>query len=233
MIDLRCGAYQDVMQDVTCDALICDPPYSARTHAGALDATTLTVGVTGYAAMDESAAAAFVTSWAPRCRGWMVVHTDDQLFPFFRAAMEAAGRYTFPMLPVLQQQPRVSGDGPPSAGHLLCVSRPRSKAFLSWGSLPGWYECRRDGSIVRGGKPLDLMRAIVRDYSRPGDIVCDPTSGGATTLIAAHVEGRKAIGCEMDPKTHALAMNRIATSGEIEKFAPLDVLKHAKQARLF
>jgi site-specific DNA-methyltransferase (adenine-specific) len=90
------------------------------------------------------------------------------------------------------------------------VSRPRDKRFLSWGSLPGWYKAPRDASIVRGGKPLGLMRAIVRHYSRPGDLVCDPCAGGGTTLLAAAVERRRAIGSEIDPITHAAAMARIA-----------------------
>ena len=53
------------------------------------------------------------------------------------------------------------------------------------------------------------MRALVRDYSRPGDLVCDPCAGGATTLIAAALEGRRAIGAELDPETYALACARI------------------------
>ena len=32
--DLRLGRWQDVLQDVTCDALIVDAPYSERTHDG-------------------------------------------------------------------------------------------------------------------------------------------------------------------------------------------------------
>jgi site-specific DNA-methyltransferase (adenine-specific) len=89
------------------------------------------------------------------------------------------------------------------------VARPRRASFMSWGSLPGWYEAGIDRSGVIGGKPLDLMRAIIRDYSRPGDLICDPCAGGATTLIAAAIEGRRSVGAEMDPKTHALAMKRI------------------------
>jgi len=42
--------------------------------------------------------------------------------------------------------------------------------------------------MIIGGKPMWLMRALVRDYSRPGNLVCDPCAGGATTLIAAAIE---------------------------------------------
>jgi DNA modification methylase len=45
------------------------------------------------------------------------------------------------------------------------------------------------------------MRALVRDYSRPGDLIVDPCMGSATTILAAVIEGRRAIGAEMDPKT--------------------------------
>lgn len=207
--ELRCGDFREALADVVANALISDPPYSQRTHEGALNATTLERGVNEYGAWSESDVVAFVDFWASRTRDWMVVHTDDVLGPIFLREMAAAGRYVFPLLPVLQQQPRVCGDGPSQHGHYLAVSRPKQKRFLRWGSLPGWYEARRDGSNVRGGKPLDLMRAIVRDYSRPGDVVCDPCAGGGTSLLAAVMEGRRAIGSEMDPKHFSIARKRL------------------------
>ena len=53
-----------------------------------------------------------------------------------------------------------------------------------WGTLPGAYHgapfdegentVTSSKRIVPGGKPTWLMRAIVGDYSRPGDLVVDP-----------------------------------------------------------
>ena len=63
---------------------------------------------------------------------------------------------------------------------------------------------------MTGAKPLDMMRAIVRDYSRPGWTVVDPFAGSGTTLLAAAMEGRTAIGSEVDPNTHAIASDRLA-----------------------
>lgn len=48
-------------------------------------------------------------------------------------------------------------------------------------------------------KPLDLMRWLVRSYSRPGDLVADPFAGRGTTVLAAALEGRRYFGCEKDP----------------------------------
>jgi site-specific DNA-methyltransferase (adenine-specific) len=53
------------------------------------------------------------------------------------------------------------------------------------------------------------MRQIVADYSAPGDLICDPFAGMATTLLAASAEGRRAVGAEMDPETHRLALARL------------------------
>ena len=77
--------------------------------------------------------------------------------------------------------------------------------------MPSWY-ARQPGDADSpriGGKPLGLMRAIVRDYSHPGDLVCDPFAGAGTTLAAALLEGRRAIGSEVDPDAHAIAVTRV------------------------
>lgn len=220
-IELRLGDYRDVLADVEPDAVITDPPYSQRTHAGALSATGER-GVSGYGAWCAADVTAFV-AWASSARGWIVAHTDPDLGPLFLDAFESVGRYRFPLVPVLQHMPRLTGDGHPTHGHYLAVCRPKRREFLSWGSLPGWYESGRDGSIVRGGKPLALMREIVRDHSRPGDLICDPCAGGATTLIAAALEGRRAIGAELDPATFEKACARIERTALTPPLPGLDV----------
>ncbi len=53
------------------------------------------------------------------------------------------------------------------------------------------------------------MRAVVRDYSEPGDLIVDPFAGGGSTLRAAVIEGRRAIGAEIDPDTYAKAVERL------------------------
>lgn len=249
-IELRCGDYRDVLADVMCDALICDPPYGARTHNGQRHGRRENTGIElcssrglGYAGWSAEDVNDFVGFCAPRTRGWFCAFTSHDLVPAYTAALEDVGRYVFAPIACVQvgMNVRLAGDGPSNWTTHLVVSRPRT--MKGWGTLPGAYvgnafdagqntatSMRR--SMVVGSKPLWLMRAIVRDYSRPGDLVCDPCAGGATTLIAAAIEGRRAVGSELDPVTYEKACERIATSGEIERYAPSDVLKHAKQARL-
>jgi hypothetical protein len=140
----------------------------------------------------------------------MVALTDDMLAPLWRSAYAAAGLLDFAPVPVIQKRPRLIGDGPSSWAVWMMTARPRSRAFATWGCLPGAYEAPTDKTgIVAGAKPLGLMRAIVRDYSRPGDIVVDPCAGGGTTLLAAVMEGRRAIGAEVDPATWTKAVARL------------------------
>lgn len=232
MVDFRQGRYQDVLTDVTCEALILDAPYSDRTHAGHFSGTSAAAPDADWLARkgydDKKSRRAplkypsfsaedvqeLVKFFAPRCRGWMVSITDHVLAPAWEQAFRDAERYTFAPLPFVEigKQPRLTGDGPASWSCFIVVSRPKTREFASWGSLPGAY-CteNKDQSPDRitGGKPLWLMRRLVEDYSRPGDRVCDPCAGGATTLVAARQLGRVAIGAECDATTYAKAKARL------------------------
>lgn len=221
--DLRLGRYQDTLAGVTCDTLIVDAPYSARTHGGhdslkSKHGHRRAIDYTGWTPEDVCD---FATFFAPRVRGWWVSITDHVLAPVWADAMAAQGLYVFAPLPWVAHGSRVrlAGDGPSSWTCWIIVARPRCLPFSRWGTLRGAYlvGARNHGTHrhnatqpVVGAKPLALMRALVRDYSRPGDVICDPCAGGGTTLRAAQLEGRNGIGSEMDPETHAKAAERLA-----------------------
>lgn len=214
--DLRYGKWQDVLADVTCDALIVDAPYSERTHSGHRDGVDGVDGVErksiSYTAMSSEDVHEFCVSWAPRTNGWLLSITDHVLAPEWTSALEDAGRYVFAPIPVVETGSRVrlAGDGPSSWTCWLIASRPKRMPYAKWGTLRGAYVAPNERKPVIGGKPLGIMRAIVRDYTRPGDLVCDPCAGGGTTLLAALTEGRRAVGSEMDPKHFEIARKRLA-----------------------
>ena len=235
-IDLRLGRWQDVLADVECDALIVDAPYSKRVHSGHDDATRndghhdpaygqrgKTRGL-GYAPWSEDEVTSFVVSWSTRVRGWFVSLTDHELFSVWASALESMGRYVFPPLPIVEigSRVRLSGDGPSSWSCFAVVARPSSREFQRWGTLPGAYVYTGHGDrVVMGGKRLDTMRALVRDYSKPGDLICDPCAGGGTTLLAAAIEGRRAVGSECLPEHYEIARKRIAKGHTPDMFAAL------------
>ena len=239
---LRLGRWEVALADVTeVGATIVDAPYGARTHAGH-DAAS---GGSGYGRTGDAKArmpdpgkaprplpydgwtpedvAAFVASWSPRTAGWFVTITSHDLAPAWADALSDAGRYVFAPLPWVAPGSRIrlAGDGPSSWTCWIVVARPRSKPYSKWGTLPGGYVITSDRGSHIGGKPLRLMEALVRDYTRPGDLVCDPCAGYGTTLAAALRNGRRAIGAEMDPETHAKGQAYLRKHGRaLDLFAP-------------
>lgn len=200
---------------ISVDALITDPPYSARTHSGHDAAASGGRSTMPYAAWGEDDVRELVEAWSPLTRGWMVAMTDHVLAPAWAAAMEAAGRYVFAPVPLVERGSRVrlAGDGPSSWTCWVVVGRPRTPEYARWGTLPGAYvgDVERGRDVV-GGKPRWAMRAIVRDYSRRGDVVCDPCCGAGTTLLAAHEAGRRWIGGDVYLERVELARLRLAAA---------------------
>lgn len=220
--DLRLGRWQDALADVdACDAVILDAPYSAATHEGHDSGTRSDGSHVGprkntrsinYAPWGPSDVLELVEHWSPRCRGWMVSITDHRLAESWASAMSWAGRYVFPPIPLVEigSRCRLRGDGPSSWTCWIVVGRPRTREMMKWGTLRGAYVASGAGDrVVMGGKSLDVMREIVGDYSRPGDLVIDPCAGGATTLLAARLEGRRAIGAELDPDHWRIGCDRL------------------------
>lgn len=229
---LVCGRWQTALADVAeCAAVVTDPPYSERTHSayGSVDGAKRLDGEPGdnrarlaiglsptrraldYAALTADDLIEMVGHWSPRATGWTCWLTSHDLVPTYDAALSDRGRYVFAPLPcvISGMTVRLVGDGPSSESVSLVVARPRTSAMAKWGTLPGHYYGPSERCLVVGGKPLWLMRAIIRDYTRPGDLVVDPCAGGGTTLLAAVMEGRRAIGAECDPKTWEKAVARL------------------------
>lgn len=236
MIDLRLGTWQSTLALETCDALICDPPYGGRTHASKPERSNdyeragagySADGLTpGYDAWTPQHVDEFVQWWSPRTRGWIVALTSHDLIPAWEASYERAGRYAFsPIACVMNgMSVRLLGDGPSSWSVYAMVARPRSKDFMKWGTLPGAYTGPRSDEAGGGrGKPSWLMSALVRDYSRPGDVVCDPFAGWGSTLAAASSLGRSAIGAEMDQQAFNEAKRRLQRPLQVDLFAAMGV----------
>lgn len=209
------------LPDASVDAVVTDPPYSERTHAGhdALDGTE-SMRKLGYGFWTEADARHYCSEFARVARGWVVVMTDHMLAPTIADALSKAGRYVFAPLPFFAPGSRVrlAGDGPSSWTIWIVVAR--TTAQSRWGTLPGGYlagEGWRERTHM-GGKPTKLMLEIVRDYSRDGDLILDPFAGSGTTGVAALRMGRRFIGVERDPEFHRAATRRLEAESEPKLF---------------
>jgi site-specific DNA-methyltransferase (adenine-specific)/modification methylase len=71
-------------------------------------------------------------------------------------------------------------------------------------------------------KPIKLMRRIIEDLTKPGDVICDPFMGSGTTGVACVQTGRNFIGIEIDPGYFAIAKRRIEEA-QMQLRMPLEV----------
>ena len=63
--------------------------------------------------------------------------------------------------------------------------------------------------------PLPMIVRIIKMSSNPGDIILDPFAGSGTSLVAAKILGRSAIGFELDVNYEEECNRRLATEGNI------------------
>ncbi len=235
--DLRMGDCLDPitglasLADKSVDHVICDPPYEAEAHTkGRRIADPRTGRIReapiSFAAMVNRDEAARAMSRV--CRGWTMAFCQVEAVAAWRASLEAAGskwrRAGLFIKP--NGMPQLTGDRPAQCYETIAIAwSGEGKSSWNGGGKRAIYEHVVKGNFSREPrfheteKPEELMEALVRDFTRPGDTVCDPFSGSGTTGVAAIRMGRKFIGWEKDPKYHAIAMKRLTAAREqIEMF---------------
>ena len=172
-MDLRLGDWASVLGELRADALICDPPYSARTHAKQThgrktgDGEWLSVQGLSYQAWGAREVCGFVDAWAPRVRGWFAVLTDSEIYPIWRDRLRQHDRTVFAPIPCVMpgSNVRLAGDGPSSWSVWLIVARPKVDPYRRWGTLPGAY-IGQPGFREAADPGNETALAYVRDRSR-------------------------------------------------------------------
>ena len=102
-------------------------------------------------------------------------------------------------------------------------------AELAWTNVTGavriyrqlWRGILRDdknepkGSVVRvypAQKPVGLFYWIIKRFTKPEDIICDPYMGSGTILLAALKAGRRCIGIDIKREACDIAVERLKDS---------------------
>lgn len=116
--------------------------------------------------------------------------------------------------------PQYSGDRPGMGYESLVACHAPGRSTWNGGGRHGVWKFNKIGpaDVKRTGhetqKPLALMEALVRDFTDPGELVCDPFAGSGTTGVACIRLGRRFIGWERDPKYFAVAVKRLSQARE-------------------
>ncbi len=210
--------------DRSVDHVLTDPPYSERVHRrlgneGRSDGARARQSLT-FSCLTTELAQAVALEVCRIARRWILVFCDEISFGVWVEALEAAGgEYVRKGTWVkTDAMPQMSGDRPSTGTEEIVIAHaPRPNGGrLRWngGGRKAVYEGRaQEPGITRihpAQKPLWLMEALVRDFTDPGELIADPFAGGATSLVAAARLGRRGVGWELNPATHAEALLRLS-----------------------
>jgi site-specific DNA-methyltransferase (adenine-specific) len=61
-------------------------------------------------------------------------------------------------------------------------------------------------------KPVPVMRRLIEDFSKPGELILDCFCGSGSGLLAAQETGRRFIGCDKDQSYVDVARERLASA---------------------
>lgn len=190
--------------------IVGDLPYDEKTHAGARTEHGGNDSPIDFGTCPPPEA--FVPTFLRVARRWAIVFcAAEMLGDYKRAAGEAYIRGG--VWVKSNAMPQKTGDRPAQWGEAIAfLHREGPKRWNGHGNPAQWIGPKDNDPTRRHPtkKPLWLMQALLRDFAEPGDIVFDPTCGEGTTGEAALSLGLRFIGCEIDPKYHAMAVERVA-----------------------
>lgn len=200
------------------DHIISDPPYEDELHKaiGRIrrnDGRDMIqdLGFDGINAGRAEIAKAF----AEISTGWALVFTLAEGVRAWRDDLQAAGAKWDTVLAWIKPDasPRFNGQGA-ARGFENCITVWCGKGYRSWngGGKRGIYthcvNVGRDGRHPTE-KPVPLMCDLVSDFTKPGQLICDPFMGSGTTGIACVKHGRRFIGIEQSAEHFDTACDRI------------------------
>lgn len=189
---------REVREWTTASVLVTDPPYGIG-YASGWDSATLARSIAND--NDTSARDGALRMWGDRPAlvfgTWRAPRPTDTRMVLIWDTLGALGMgdLSLPWKPA-HQEVYVLGTG--------FVGRRDSDVL----QCPPVQSMAKNGRLHPHEKPVDLMRRLIAKC--PPGTVADPFCGSGSTLVAAKLEGRKAIGVEVDERHCETAANRLS-----------------------
>ena len=234
-----CLEWMRSLPDKSVDHVITDPPYSEHVHKNARSAAKkeplydgngnhhpanarrgISRGVDfGFSHATPELIDAVSFEVARLTRRWVGIFSDVESCHLWREAIKRAGldhvRTAF--WHRLAGTPQFSGDRPAPACDVITLAHPKGRKRWNGGGKQGFYPVAIEqniGGVARRfhptAKPVDLMLALVADFTDPGETILDPFAGSGTTGVACLRLGRHFLGAEKDAGHYATACARLA-----------------------
>lgn len=216
------------LPDQSVDHVICDPPYEVEAHTkqrrtlnnGYSPSAHVVARPLEFGAITEQQRDQVAIEVARVCSGWSLMFCQIEAVERWRAAFDRAGaKWRRGGVWLKGGMPQLTGDRPAQGCECIAIVWcGGGRSTWNGGGRSGvWIHRHQEAGIDREHptqKPLALMRALVEDFTDPGDLILDPFAGSGTTGVAALTLGRRFIGWEMDAKHHATAARRIGETRE-------------------
>ena len=192
------------------DHVITDPPYDAKTHAGARTSTRDDVKALGidFDPIDAGVICPVLLASAKR---WVVAFCALEQVGAYRDAAGASWVRSGTWHRV-GGTPQFTGDRPAQGCEGIAIMHAPGRKRWNGGGKQGHYVCNIERMERQHPtqKPEPLMLALVLDFTDAGDLICDPFAGSGTTLAVAKRLGRRAVGIELDERYAEVAAKRLA-----------------------
>ena len=222
---LYLGRCEDVLPTLAVDHIVSDPPYEDELHKAfgkkidRNDGDHLPRSVNMLTPLEFEGINGIRADVSSLCvaasSGWVILFTLAEGVRAWRDDLQAAGARwdttCFWIKP--DSAPRFNGQGPARGAEcfVTCWAGTGYRVWNAGGKRGVYTHCVNTG---RQGehpteKPLPLMQEILGDFTRAGQVVCDPFMGSGTTGVACLRMGRKFVGVEKDPKWFDLSCRRI------------------------
>jgi site-specific DNA-methyltransferase (adenine-specific) len=202
------------------DHAFTDPPYSARTQAGARTRNDDKHSGDRFVPFFISARELYELFSAMKVSRWIVASVDwrhahqfedhpPERMKFIRAGVWVK----------TNSAPQFTGDRPALGWEMIIMLHSvfREMRWNGGGARAVWQSCVENQNGHPTPKPLALMKEWVQQFSDEGEMILDPFMGSGTTLRAAKDLGRRAIGIEIEEKYCEIAAKRL--SQEVLEFA--------------
>ena len=192
-------------------AIISDPPYGVayvENKKGFVElGTTDTRKIEGDHLQSESEYTDFTSKYLGAVIPYLeesnacYLFNSDLMFSSLRSGIKQAGFYYSQMLIWIKNQPVMSRKDYLSQYELIAygwfgkhkIERSKSKNVI-------FYPKPNRSKLHPTQKPIGLLRRLIPDNTKIGDIVYDPFLGSGSTAIACEHLGRKCIGIDIDEK---------------------------------
>lgn len=209
---LYCGDNREVIRefaDASVDHVITDPPYADETHNGAR--TSINEPLIDFASISIEDLRNTLGECGRLTKRWVVGTMDWHHVAKLEDDPPSGLRFVrFGIWVKPNGAPQFTGDRPAHGWEAVGIlHREGGKMRWNHGGHSAVWTVNKVNSDHPTGKPVDLMRMFVQQFTDPGDTILDPFSGSGTTGVAALRMGRKFVGVELNPDYCEIAARRL------------------------